>query len=89
MITYYISGLEYESALDSRPIRSLIKCNIRQRAVNQDTGEFEQTQGQAFTLERMMPVPYKLRVTVDFWTTNYQQKLELIEQLGVHCLIRH
>jgi hypothetical protein len=30
-----------------------------------------------------MPVPYTLRITVDFWTTNYQQKLELIEQLGV------
>jgi hypothetical protein len=31
----------------------------------------------------MMPVPYKLSVNVDFWTTNYNQKLELIEQLGV------
>jgi hypothetical protein len=30
-----------------------------------------------------MPVPYTLRITVDFWTTNYQQKLELLEQLGV------
>jgi hypothetical protein len=30
-----------------------------------------------------MPVPYTLRVTVDFWTTNYQQKLELIEQMAV------
>ena len=29
-----------------------------------------------------MPVPYTLRMTVDFWTTNYNQKLELIEQLG-------
>jgi hypothetical protein len=29
-----------------------------------------------------MPVPYTLRLNVDFWTTNYQQKLEIIEQLG-------
>jgi len=29
-----------------------------------------------------MPVPYTLRMQVDFWTTNYNQKLELIEQLG-------
>jgi hypothetical protein len=29
-----------------------------------------------------MPVPYTLRISVDFWTTNYQQKLELVEQLG-------
>lgn len=82
MITYYVSGLEYEQSRTQDPF-FIDKMQIRQRAVNQDTGEFEQTQGQAFTLERMMPVPYKLRVTVDFWTTNYQQKLELIEQLGV------
>ena len=82
MITYYISGLEYEQSRTQDPF-FVDKMQIRQRAVNQDTGEFEQTQGQAFTLERMMPVPYKLRVTADFWTTNYQQKLELIEQLGV------
>jgi hypothetical protein len=82
MITYYISGLEYEQSRTQDPF-FVDKMQIRQRAVNQDTGEFEQTQGQAFTLERMMPVPYKLRITVDFWTTNYQQKLELIEQLGV------
>jgi hypothetical protein len=82
MITYYVSGLEYEQSRTQDPF-FVDKMQIRQRAVNQDTGEFEQTQGQAFTLERMMPVPYKLRITVDFWTTNYQQKLELIEQLGV------
>ena len=29
-----------------------------------------------------MPVPYTLRVTVDMWTTNYNQKLQIIEQLG-------
>lgn len=82
MITYYISGLEYEQSRTQDPF-FVDKMQIRQRAINPDTGEFEQVQGQAFTLERMMPVPYKLRVTVDFWTTNYQQKLELIEQLGV------
>jgi hypothetical protein len=56
--------------------------NVRQRAYNEDTQSYETTQGQAFTIERLMPVPYTLRITVDFWTTNYNQKLELIEQLG-------
>lgn len=81
LITYYISGLEYEQTRTQNPT-FVDKMQIRQRAVNQETGEFEQVQGQAFTLERLMPVPYKLRITVDFWTTNYQQKLEIIEQLG-------
>lgn len=82
MITYYISGLEYEQSRTQEPF-FVDKMNVRQRAFNQDTQTYETTQGQAFTIERMMPVPYRLRITVDFWTTNYQQKLELIEQLGV------
>ena len=81
MITYYISGLEYNQKWTQDPTY-VDKINVRQRAFNQETGEYETTQGQAFTIERQMPVPYTLRITVDFWTTNYQQKLELIEQLG-------
>jgi hypothetical protein len=58
------------------------KVNVRQRAYNTETQSYETTQGQAFTVERLMPVPYTLRMQVDFWTTNYNQKLQLIEQLG-------
>jgi hypothetical protein len=57
--------------------------NVRQRAYNTDTSEWETTQGNAYTVERLMPVPYTLSINVDFWTSNYQQKLELIEQLGI------
>jgi hypothetical protein len=81
MITYYISGLEYDQRRTQNPT-FVEKINVSQRAYNQDTQTYEQVQGQAFTVERLMPVPYTLRVTVDFWTTNYQQKLQLIEQLG-------
>lgn len=81
LITYYISGLEYDQRRTQDPTY-IDRINVRQRTYNSDTGQYETTQGQAFTVERLMPVPYTLRVTVDFWTTNYQQKLELIEQLG-------
>jgi hypothetical protein len=81
MITYYISGLEYNQKWTTDPT-FVDKINVRQRAYNQDTQNYETTQGQAFTIERLMPVPYTLRINVDFWTTNYQQKLEIIEQLG-------
>ena len=82
LITYYITGLEYDQKRTQDPY-FLDKVNVRQRSYNASTQTFEQTQGQAFTVERIMPVPYTLRVTVDFWTTNYNQKLELMEQLGV------
>lgn len=81
MITYYISGLEYDQKRTQNPT-FVEKLNVAQRAYDQETQTYEQVQGQAFTVERLMPVPFTLRVTVDFWTTNYQQKLELVEQLG-------
>jgi hypothetical protein len=81
LITYYISGLEYDQRRTQDPT-FVDRINVRQRTFNSETGQYESVQGQAFTVERLMPVPYTLRITVDFWTTNYQQKLELIEQLG-------
>jgi len=81
LITYYISGLEYDQRRTQDPT-FIDKIQVRQRSYNAETQQYEQVQGQAFTVERLMPVPYTLRINVDFWTTNYQQKLELIEQLG-------
>jgi len=82
LISYYITGLEYDQKRTQDPY-FIDKVSVRQRTYNNVTQSFEQTQGQAFTVERVMPVPYTLRVNVDFWTSNYNQKLELIEQLGV------
>lgn len=81
LITYYITGLEYDQRRTQDPT-FIDKVQVRQRSYNSDTQSYEQVQGQAFTVERQMPVPYTLRISVDFWTTNYNQKLELIEQLG-------
>jgi hypothetical protein len=81
LITYYISGLEYNQQRTQDPT-FVDKLNVRQRTYNASTQSYETTQGQAFTVERLMPVPYTLRITVDIWTTNYNQKLEIIEQLG-------
>jgi hypothetical protein len=81
LITYYISGLEYNQKWTQDPTY-VDNIQVRQRSYNPETQQYETTQGQAFTVERLMPVPYTLRINVDFWTTNYNQKLELIEQLG-------
>jgi hypothetical protein len=82
MITYYISGLEYDQRRTQEPY-FIDKSVVRQRTFNRDTGQYETTQGQAFSVERQMPVPYTLRISVDIWTSSHQQRLEIIEQLGV------
>jgi hypothetical protein len=81
LITYYITGLEYDQKRTQDPT-FIDKIQVRQRSYNAETQSYETVQGQAFTVERLMPVPYTLRMSVDLWTTNYNQKLELIEQLG-------
>ena len=81
LITYYITGLEYDQKRTQDPT-FIDKIQVRQRSYNAETQQYETVQGQAFTVERLMPVPYTLRMSVDLWTTNYNQKLELIEQLG-------
>jgi hypothetical protein len=81
LITYWISGLEYDQKRTQEPF-FIEKMNVRQRKYNSDTNSFDSTQGQAFTIERPMPVPYTLRMTMDLWTTNYNQKLEFAEQFG-------
>lgn len=82
LITYYINAIEYDQSRTQDPF-FVDKLSVRQRSYNTETNEYETIQGNAFTVERIMPVPYTLRITVDFWTSNYKQKLELIEQLGV------
>jgi hypothetical protein len=76
----YISGLTYDRERVQNPT-FVNKMNIRQRAYNEDTDTYEPTQGNAFTIERAMPVPYTLELKLDIWTSNTKQKLQLIEQL--------
>jgi hypothetical protein len=57
------------------------KIAVRQRTYDQDTETYETTQGNAFTIERLMPVPYKLSINLDIWTSNTNQKMQLLEQI--------
>ena len=80
MISCYVSGLSYDRARVQEP-NFVSKMHIRQREYDADTGTYLQTQGNAFTVERLMPVPYKLTMKADIWTSNLTQKLQLLEQL--------
>ena len=79
-IAVYISGFDYDRARVQEPYH-VSKLNIRNREYNSTTDEWGSGEGDAFTVERMMPVPYKLTLKVDIWTSNTTQKLQLIEQM--------
>ena len=79
-MTVYINNITYDRDRVQEP--SFVgKMNIRERYYNEDTQEFENRQGNAFTVERIMPVPYTLELKLDIWTSNTKQKLQLIEQI--------
>jgi len=85
-ISCYISGLELDTSrlADSSFVS---KVHVRERAYEADptTGEpvYENYQGAAYTVERLMPTPYKLSMKADIWTSNTDQKLQLLEQILV------
>ena len=79
-MTVYINNITYDRDRVQEP--SFVgKMNIRERYYNEDTQEYENRQGNAFTIERIMPVPYTLELKLDIWTSNTKQKLQLIEQI--------
>ena len=76
----YIGGLIYDLTRLQDP--TLVQSmQIRQRAFDPVAGTYGETQGEAYTVERMMPSPFKLTLKLDIWTSNTEQKLQLMEQL--------
>ena len=76
----YITGLELdrERLADASYVE---KVNIRERAYNEAGEEYLNTQGKNYTVERLMPTPYLLRVNLDIWSSNTDQKLQIMEQI--------
>jgi hypothetical protein len=79
-MTFYISGLDYDRPRMQEPYH-VSKIAVRQRTYDTATDSYEVTQGNAFTIERLMPVPYKLTIKLDIWTSNTNQKFQLLEQM--------
>jgi hypothetical protein len=82
MMTFYITGLDYDRPRMQEPYY-VSNIQVRQRTYEEATDTYETTQGNAFTIERLMPVPYKLTLKLDIWTSNTNQKMQLLEQILV------
>jgi hypothetical protein len=81
LITFYINGMEYDRPRMQDPY-FVSNTQVRQRAYDPDSETYETTQGNAFTIERLMPVPYKMGINCDIWTSNTNQKFQLFEQIS-------
>ena len=81
-IAVYLTGLELDKdrLTDATYTR---KTNIREREWDNDAGEYLNVQGKNYTVERLIPTPYMMRINADIWTSNTDQKLQLLEQILV------
>ncbi len=80
-IAVYVSGLDYDRDRVMSP-SFVSTLNVRERAYDPDTGNYLDRPGDSYSVDRLMPVPYKLSVKVDIWTSNTEQKLQLWEQIA-------
>lgn len=79
-IGVYITGLELDR--DRLADASFVgKVHLRERDYDTTNNEYLNTQGKNVTVERLMPTPYKLTVAADIWSTNTEQKLQIMEQI--------
>jgi hypothetical protein len=83
-ISCYISGLDMDTTRLSDST-FVSKVNIRERKWTTESGqvEYQNVQGAGYTVERLMPTPFKLSMKADIWTSNTDQKLQLMEQILV------
>lgn len=80
-MSVYIDGLKYDQSRLQEPYH-ISKVQVRERAVD-NAGNYTTGQGDLLTVERLMPVPYILSLKCDIWTSNTEQKLQLLEQIAV------
>jgi T4-like virus Myoviridae tail sheath stabiliser len=81
-IAVYVSALSLDRSRLS-DATFVDKVQIREREINSQTNTYTQGQGKNYTVERLMPTPFDLKLKVDIWSANTEQKLQILEQILV------
>ena len=78
-IACYIRELNYDRERMQNPYH-IEKQHLRERDVLED-GTYSNKMGAGYTVEKVMPSPFRLEVTADIYSTNTDQKLQILEQI--------
>ena len=81
-ITSHILTLQPDRARTLDPLY-VDKQQISERAFDEETQQYTEKMGNRYSVERLMPTPYTLTMQTDVWTSNADQKLQLMEQILV------
>ena len=78
-IAAYVRELNYDRERMQNPYH-IEKQHLRERDVDSD-GNYTNQLGAGYTIEKVMPSPFRLEVTADIFSSNTDQKLQILEQI--------
>ena len=78
-IACYVRELNYDRERMQNPYH-IEKQHLRERDVDSD-GNYTNQLGAGYTIEKVMPSPFRLEVTADIFSSNTDQKLQILEQI--------
>ena len=78
-IACYIRELNYDRERMQNPYH-VEKQHLKERDVLED-GTYSNQLGAGYTVEKVMPSPFRLEVTADIYSSNTDQKLQILEQI--------
>ena len=78
-IACYIRELNYDRERMQNPYH-IEKQHLKERDVLED-GTYSNKLGAGYTIEKIMPSPFRLEVTADVYSSNTDQKLQIMEQI--------
>ena len=78
-IACYVRELNYDRERMQNPYH-VEKQHLRERDVDAD-GNYTNQLGAGYTVEKVMPSPFRLEVTADIFSSNTDQKLQILEQI--------
>ena len=78
-IACYIRELNYDRERMQNPYH-IEKQHLKERDVLED-GTYSNKLGAGYTVEKVMPSPFRLEVTADIYSSNTDQKLQILEQI--------
>jgi len=78
-IAAYVRELNYDRERMQNPYH-IEKQHLKERGVDSD-GNYTNQLGAGYTIEKVMPSPFRLEVTADIWSSNTDQKLQILEQI--------
>ena len=76
----YVTSLDYDRERMQNPYH-IEKQHLKEREFDETTGEYTDKLGAGYTVEKVMPSPFRLNVACDIFTSNTDQKLQILEQI--------